>query len=85
MPADGFDAASKKIGTSARPAGSSQKAMGGTYISGKDVGRGVAVTVPLYRRYQGIKRKWLRHGQTDVSDPISGNEDRGARQRLAGR
>jgi hypothetical protein len=48
MPADSFDAASKKIGTSARPAGSSKKAMAGTYISGKDGGRGMAVTVFRY-------------------------------------
>jgi len=45
MPADGFDAAAKKN----RDLGTSRwqlpKAMGGTYISGKNIGRGVAVTV----------------------------------------
>ena len=39
MPADGFDAAAKKFGTSARPGGSSQ-AMDGQYTSSGGVGSG---------------------------------------------
>jgi hypothetical protein len=46
MPADGFDAAVKKLGASACPAGSSQRHWVETYISGKDVERGVAVNHP---------------------------------------
>jgi hypothetical protein len=56
MPADGFDAAVKKLGASARPAGSSQRHWVETYISGKDVERGVAVNHP----YRGIENLSFR-------------------------
>ncbi len=43
MPADGFDAAAKKSGPRHVPLAAPKRAMSGTYISGKDVGRGMAV------------------------------------------
>jgi hypothetical protein len=59
MPADGFDAAAKKIGASARPAGSSQRQWVETYIGGKDVERGVAVTDALVGQFNCGQVKFI--------------------------
>src|SRR5260370_42451071 len=68
MPADGFDAAAKKSGPRHVPLAAPKRAMGGTYISGKDVGRGMAVTMS---RYTATIR-----GQADVSQTSSSRRDR---------
>src|SRR5260370_37869929 len=68
MPADGFDAAAKKSGPRHVPLAAPKRAMGGTYISGKDVGRGMALTMS---RYTATIR-----GQADVSQTSSSRRDR---------
>src|SRR6266571_6501028 len=83
MPADGFDAAAKKSGPRHVPLAAPKRAMGGTYISGKDVGRGMAVTMSRYTatirgqaevaQTSSSRRDWtqLRHADGQATCPIN--------------